>query len=304
MVESEKGPAAVVVVTYQSASVLLACIEALAHAAPAHGLDIWVADNNSSDGSADLAEERLGRAHVLRLSSNHGFAAGVNAGLSASRAPWIAVLNPDTLVPAGAIDDLIDVMIEHPKAGLVAPLVRDGKGRIESTIGHFPSVAGERAHAFMLDRLLGLEGRHMPFPSRTAPVEWVSGCAWLLRAAAVERVGPLDERYFMYYEDVDYCRRMKDLGWDVLATPNVEFMHSIGGGSSETPRIPADGGTALLQYFAKFHPEIPPSRVRAPLVLGWRLRRLWRRTRAQLGDRRSERAAARYALAIASVGRS
>src|SRR5439155_5493628 len=113
--------------------------------------------------------------------------------------------------------------------------------------------ARERSHALMWDRCLGLDGRSAEFPDHTAPVEWASGCAWLLRGEAVRSVGSLDEAYFMYFEDVDYCRRLRDAGWEVLATPEARVIHALGQGSTGTPEVPADGGPALLHYFEKFH---------------------------------------------------
>ena len=97
----------------------------------------------------------------------------------------------------------------------------------------------ERSHALMLDRCLGLDGRSAEFPDHTAPVEWASGCAWLLRGEAVRSVGPLDEAYFMYFEDVDYCRRLRDAGWVVLATPDARVIHAHGRGSTDTPSVSA-----------------------------------------------------------------
>ncbi len=290
-----------IVVTYRSSAVIAECLERLQHAAPRRGVEVVVVDNSSADGTAELAERALGTGgRVVRRAVNGGYAAGVNAGIAAARTPWIAVLNPDTRVPEAGLDRLADLLESYPRAGLIAPRVRDGAGRPETTIGWFPTVARERAHSWLADRF-GLPGRMAPFPPTTARVEWASGCAWLLRRSAVEDVGPLDEGYFMYFEDVDYCRRLHDAGWDVMATPEVEIEHDIGGGSDGTVAVPADGGLALVRYFSKFHPDVPADSIRALLARGWRLRWLWRAARAALGDRVSARVAARYRLALARL---
>lgn len=296
------GPVAAIVVTYESESVIERCLAALRAAAPCRGIAIRVVDNASTDASAALAERALGAGAVSRLARNGGFAAGVNAGLQGVDAPWVAVLNPDTIVPAGALDRLADVLERHPRGGLVGPRVRDPRGRPERSVGLFPTMSRELVHAWLLDHL-GWEGRWAPFPRATAAVDWVSGCAWLLRAEAVRKVGPLDEEYFMYVEDVDYCRRLHDAGWTVLATPEVEVVHALGVGSDATDLIPADGGAALVRYYAKFHPEVPPERIRTLLARGWRLRRAWRRVRAGLGDRKSAAVARRYELALEAIAR-
>jgi GT2 family glycosyltransferase len=293
-----------VVVTHESAAVIDPCLASLAAAAPRRGLEIVVADNASGDGSADLAAARIGADRVRRLPVNRGFAAGVNAACAGYEGPWIAVINPDVIAGPGALDALADMLERHPRAGVAGPRVRDERGAVERTVGRFPTLARERAHALFLDRLAGAEGRHAPFPARTAEVEWVSGCAWLLRADAARVVGPLDEGYFMYLEDVDYCRRLRAAGWSVLASPEIEVRHARGRGSSATGMLPADGGTALLRYFEKFHPEVPPAVVGEVLARGWRLRRLLHRALAGLGSRRSLLLATRYHAALGLLERS
>jgi len=295
------GPITAVVVTFESSAVIAECLENLRGAAPRRGISIRVVDNASADDSASLAARAIGSDNVIRLESNRGFAAGVNAGLASASGPWMAVLNPDTLIPAAALDDLADALERHPRAGLAGPRVLDSTGRPERTVGLQPTLARETAHAYFLDRVLGLEGRRVPFPDDVAPVEWLSGCMWLLRADAVRAVGPLDEAYFMYYEDVDYCRRMRDAGWDVLAVPGIEVRHAIGRGSRVTRQLPVDGGAALLRYFSKFHPGEPERRVRRVLERGWRIRRGVRRMLARLGDRRSAALAERFDLALQSL---
>jgi N-acetylglucosaminyl-diphospho-decaprenol L-rhamnosyltransferase len=302
MPERRDGPIAVIVVTYESAAVIARCLGVLRAAAPRRGLDIRVVDNASTDGSPALAEAIVGSERVIRMTSNRGFAAGVNAGLATVDAPWIAVINPDVQVPPGGLDRLADVLACHPAAGLAAPRVVGADGRPERSVGLYPTPGREWAHSWLLDHL-GWPGRWAPLPRRTATVDWVSGCAWLMRAEAARATGALDEGYFMYCEDVDYCRRLHDAGWDVLAVPEVEWMHGLGVGSSETGLLPADGGPALLRYFARFHPGFPERRVRALLLRGWRLRRIWRLGRARLGDARSSAMARRYEIAIERLGR-
>jgi GT2 family glycosyltransferase len=295
------GKLAALVVTHESSHVIHRCLRALLAAAPKHGVEPWVVDNASTDDSAAAATTVVGPSRVMRLEANRGFAAGVNAGCASIQSTWLAVLNPDVILPAGSLDRLVDILEQHPRAGLVAPRVFGTDGRPEANVGRFPSVTRERNHAWMLDRWLGQQGRHAPFPSATRRVDWVSGCCWLLRSQAMREVGALDEEYFMYFEDVDYCKRLHVAGWDVIATPAVEVRHELGRGSRTTRLLPADGGRAPLRYFAKFHSREDVRRVRGWLVRGWRLRHAWRRLRARLGDAGSSVAAERYRLALRSV---
>jgi hypothetical protein len=296
------GVIAAIVVTYESSARIGRCLEALRAGAPLGGLDVRVVDNASRDASAELAESLLGPGHVIRLPENRGYAAGVNAGLAAVDAAWVVVLNPDVEVPPRGIDRLVEVLERHPRAGLAGPRVVGPGGRRERSVGRFPTFALEWGTSWFLDRL-GWPGRYPPQPRATVPVDWVSGCAWVLRAAAVESVGPLDEDYFMYCEDVDYCRRLHDAGWDVLAVPEVEWFHGLGQGSTASGLGPADGGPVLLRYFAKFHPEVPQARLRRVLRRSWTLRRAWRRARLRLGDSASAALVRRYDLALERLDR-
>lgn len=290
-----------VVVTFESAHVLEGCLDSLARSAPDRGVRTVVVDNDSADDSVALAISRLGPGNVVRCARNGGFAAGVNAGLRATGCGLVAVINPDVRIPAGGLDRLAGILETHPRAGLVGPRVRRPSGGFEDTAGRFPTLARERAHAFLLDRIPGVEGRRRTFPQSTGDVDWISGCGWMLRRAAVDDVGALDEGYFMYYEDVDFCRRLRDAGWAVLATPEVEFEHAVGQGSRATARLPADGGASLLRYARKFLGERSAEELRGILAAGWRIRRAARRVLAALGDRRSAALLPRYQLALEAV---
>ncbi len=299
---SASSPAGItaVVVTYESSATLERCLRSLLAAAPQRGVRPLVVDNASSDDSAALAARVVGEGNVIRLAANRGFGAGVNAGFAAASTTYVAVVNPDVEVPAAGLDALADALDAHPTAGLAGPATHDERGALERSVGPFPTPAREWAHSWLLDHL-GWPGRFTDMPTATAEVEWISGCAWLLRAEALRAVGLLDEAYFMYFEDVDYCRRMHDAGWRVLYVPAVRWLHGLGRGSRATGAQPADGGPAALRYFRKFHPDVPEARIRALLVRGWRLRLVARRLRAALGHEASVAVARRYAIAIEQV---
>jgi len=290
-----------VVVTHESAGVIDQCLDALRLAAPRRGLEIRVVDNASQDGSAERAATRLGEASVVRLSTNRGFAAGVNAVLGGFTGEWLALVNPDVVVPAGAIDALADVLVTSRDAGLVAPRVVGPDGRSEASVGRFPTLERERAHALFLDRLIGREGRLAPVPLQTASVDWVSGCMWLLRGVAVREIGPMDEDYFMYYEDVDYCRRLREAGWGVIVAPSIAVTHARGRGSVRSHSLPADGGRALLHYFLKFHRQVPEAVVKETLQRGWGIRYSLHSLMAMLGNQRSKRRVKQFRLALTSL---
>lgn len=289
-----------VVVTFESGAMIERCLRSLQQAAPVRGIDIRVVDNASVDDSVARAAGIVGADHVLRLPVNRGFAAGVNAVLSGFTGPWLAVINPDVLLPPGALDALVDRLERDARAGLVGPRVRDPRGALEESIGWFPTLARERAHALYLDVLLGRGGRRRrAFPASAEAVDWLSGCAWVLRGEATREVGPLDEEYFMYFEDVDYCWRLRAAEWTVVADPQVEILHGGSMGSARSHEQPADGaGPPLLRFFAKFQPEARPADVIAALVTGWRVRLLLHTVAGWLGDSRARMRASRYQSAL------
>lgn len=289
----------VVVVTFESSLVLERCLAALPLATTRHTLDIWVVDNASTDGSADLASRLIPSSQVVRLADNRGFSAGVNAGLARATGDAIAVINPDAVVEPGAFDTLMDVLASTPAAGLVAPLVVHPSGTAETSVGRFPTAARERNHALWLDRTLGLEGRTCAFPETTGTVDWASGCAWLLRADAVRAVGPLDERYFMYFDDVDYCRRLWSAGWTVVATRAARVAHDAGHGSTRTSALAAEGGLSGAIYFEKHLSPHDATAARGWLLRGWRLRAVAHQVAAWLGRPTGSARAARYRQSLA-----
>jgi N-acetylglucosaminyl-diphospho-decaprenol L-rhamnosyltransferase len=305
-VSAHDSPIVAVVVTFESEAVIERCLGSLREAAPVRGIDIRVVDNASSDDSVARAAALVGEDHVRRLSSNRGFAAGVNAVLAGFEGRWLAVVNPDVVLPPGALDALVDRLEREPRAGLVGPRVRDPRGAIEESVGWFPTLARERAHAFYLDVLLGYKGRRRrAFPAVAEAVEWISGCAWVLRGDAIRSVGALDEDYFMYFEDVDYCWRLGVAGWSVVADPGVEILHGGSVGSARSHELPADGsGAPVLRFFGKFRPGTRSEDVMAVLMAGWRVRRALHAAAGWLGDSRARMRERRYVTAIATASRS
>jgi GT2 family glycosyltransferase len=299
------SPVVAVVVTFESGAVIERCLQSLQQSAPERGIDIRVVDNASTDDGAARAEAILGADHVLRLPANRGFAAGVNAVLAGFAGRWLAVINPDVVLPAGALDALVERLEREPRAGLVGPRVRDPRGAVEESVGWFPTLERERAHALYLDVFLGREGRRRRvFPARAETVEWVSGSAWMLRGDAIREVGPLDEDYFMYFEDVDYCWRLGAAGWNVVADPGVEIVHGGSVGSARSHELPADGGGApVVHFFRKFRPETRSGDVMSALLMGWRIRRLLHAVAGWLGDPRARMREQRFVAAIDAAAR-
>lgn len=220
----------IIIVSFNARADLVHCLESL-HAAPLRAAhQIIVVDNHSTDGSPDAARRWPG-VRVIENDANVGFARANNIGIRASGGENILLLNSDTIVPPGAIDQLLRILNEHPDVAVVGPRLVDADGRAELSFGRrlgpFNDLRQKlrtRRHAFV-DRLT--RRPHSP--------DWVSGACLLVRRADAEAVNLLDERYFMYAEDVDFGIAIRARGRRILFTPDVEVVHLRGRSAASAP---------------------------------------------------------------------
>jgi N-acetylglucosaminyl-diphospho-decaprenol L-rhamnosyltransferase len=229
---------AVVVVSYNSAEHLRSCVEPLSRS---EGIDVVVVDNASRDGSVGTVADLP--ITVLPLGENRGFAAGCNAGWRASDAPFALFLNPDATIDPEAVLRLARVA-EQPGLGAVAPKVLEPDGSIAPSQRRFPRAASTFGQALFLHRLFrgaawSTELVHDPRAyERPAEPEWVSGACVLVRRDVLERLGGLDEGFFMYCEDKDLCHRIWDLGLAVRYEPGAVAVHRGGESAPRTALLP------------------------------------------------------------------
>jgi len=264
-------PLAVAIVNYRTAHLVIAALPALlAELAPCEAALVVIVDNASGDGSAEALAAAIAangwdaRVRLLVSPRNGGFAAGNNLAF-AEIARWehdplgILLLNPDAEVRPGAVRALVRGLAERPRAGAIGPCLEDPGGARWSAAFHFPSLAREAAAALNF----GPVSRRFPItlPMQHAPrrADWVSGAAVLLRAEAVRDVGPMDEGFFLYFEEVDYMRRMQAAGWEVWHLPGASVLHDAGSatqvrdGLVRQGPMPAYWFASWLRYFAKAH---------------------------------------------------
>lgn len=217
----------VIIVAHNSGPLLA---EAVTSAAAEAGEDrVWVVDAESGDGSVVDVAGRFPRTHILTV-PNEGFSAGNNRGIEATSAPYVLLLNPDAALGPGAIDTLAAAMDAEPNAGIIGPLVHTPDGAVQAgSFGRFPSLRVRLGQAF---RRLGLRLTGRPdipgTPTGRTSVDWVTGAAMLVRRAAIRDAGPMDEAFFLYYEDIEWCHRMWDSGWRVVIEPAASVIHHLG----------------------------------------------------------------------------
>jgi len=219
-----------IVVHYRSRPALERLLASLREAQPAPIREILVV-NNSGDPVEDLLHGLPWPARVMTPGRNLGYARGVNEGIRAAREEQVLILNPDILVSAGSIETLMRCAEEHPRAGIVAPRLLNADGTLQLSARRFytwktlllrraplgPYAARSRT---LRDHLMA-DWDH----ADTRPVDWVLGAAMLARKRAIRDVGLMDERYFLYFEDVDWCQRMWRHGYDVLYCAEAPMVH-------------------------------------------------------------------------------
>jgi len=244
----------IVIVSFNARADLERCLESLHAAPPAHPHEIIVVDNQSTDGSADGAK-RWPDVRVIVNAVNVGFAAANNVGIRAGRGDLVLLLNSDTIVPPGAIDRLIAELDSHTNVAVVGPRLVDASGRAELSFGSMMSPLNE----WRQKRLQGQSKLVERMTRVRRDVDWVSGACLLVRRADADAVGGLDERYFMYTEDVDFCAAIRARGRKVLFTPEVEIVHLRGRSKSSAPAAThAAYRRSHLAFYEKHHSAWAP----------------------------------------------
>jgi N-acetylglucosaminyl-diphospho-decaprenol L-rhamnosyltransferase len=227
-------------VNYEAGPLLEACVRSVLADSSAGPVELVVVDNGSRDGSVETLVVAHPEVRVVRAPGNVGYARAANLGTAATRAPIIAVLNPDTVMEPGTAGALRARLTGEPRLGAAGPRIRNIDGTDYPSARIFPSVADAVGHG-----LLGMWWPQNRFTKRyrqldadpAAPrlVDWVSGAAIWLRRSALDEVGGWDERYFMYLEDTDLCWRLRRAGWDIAYEPSGVIMHVQGVSASRRP---------------------------------------------------------------------
>jgi N-acetylglucosaminyl-diphospho-decaprenol L-rhamnosyltransferase len=251
----------VVVVTFNSAAHIADCLRSLAGQAGVRAR-IEVVDNASSDDTVARVRAGFPEASVDAVPHNLGFARANNRALERADAEWVALVNPDTIAPADALATCVRALVARPEVGVVGLRQRDGEGGDHGSAMPFPGLLNLFADTFGLDLLFGwipllgprLSIRRFPGfrPGRITRVDWLQGSFLVVRAAALRAAGPLDAEYFMYGEDVEWCRRIRDAGYAALYLPEPTVLH-IGGASagSAVPALFVESWKGRLRYFRR-----------------------------------------------------
>jgi len=218
----------VIVVTFNARELLARCLRSLEVALSGLSHEIILVDNASRDGAADMVVEQFPGVRLLRNDENLGYPQANNQGIAVAQGSYVMLLNPDTEVPPGVMERLLAEMQNRPRAGGVAPALRLPGGRIQVSFGRRVNVWTESIKKMMGNRWLS---RHVARDRRTREVFWLGGACLLTRRDILEQTRGFDERFFLYFEDIDLCFRIRDLGWRLYFVPEAEIPH-VGGAST------------------------------------------------------------------------
>lgn len=241
----------IVIVSFNAKQDLERCLASLRSAPASRSHEIIVVDNGSSDGSASVAKKWTD-IKLLETGANLGFSRANNLGIRASRGANLLLLNSDTIVPAGAIDGLLSVLDWHSDVAVVGPRLVNGEGQAELSFGPMVSPLGQLRQQRIARSDVDALTRREQYP------DWVTGACLLVRRADADAVGLLDERYFMYLEDVDFCAAIRARGRRVLFSPGVEITHLRGRSSPSPDATRQLYSRGLMTFYEKHHPFWAP----------------------------------------------
>ncbi len=249
-----------IIVSWNAAKYLTKCISSILDSVLTYPYEIIVVDNASSDGSPEIVQRQFPRVTLIKNDTNLGFARANNIGISRSSGRYLCLLNSDVVVLKGAVDKLILFMEDQPAVGMVGPQIIGVDGKVQRSCMGLPTFFNVFARAVALDSIFPeskLFGSYlMTFWNHESllRVDVINGCFWLIRRNASENIGLLDERFFMYGEDIDWCQRFRNSHWKVVFYPEARVIHYGGASSANAPiRFAIEMRRANLLYWKKYH---------------------------------------------------
>lgn len=249
-----------IIVNYNTRELLRQCLRSLRHARISLTIETFVIDNASRDGSAEMVAQEFAEVKLMQNAANAGFAAANNQGLRRGRGEYLLLLNSDTEVRPGALEHCVAFFRAHPDAGIVGCKLLNADGSVQPSCESFLSLPLLFYESFFLEkffphnRVFGRRAMTYFDYDRALPVDYVKGAFLMIRRRAFEDIGLLDERFFFYAEEMDWCYRARAKGWEVYFTPEAEVLHY--GGQSGDPLSPAifvQLQRARYQFYRKHH---------------------------------------------------
>lgn len=288
----------IIILSWNVRDLLRRCLSSLPLSSP--DVEILVVDAASSDGSVGMVRAEFPRAEfpavkLIASGENLGYTRGNNLGLRAAAGRYLLILNADTEVVGDAIPQMLAYMDAHPRVGVLGPQLLYSDGTIQSTRRRFPSLATGFFESTWFQplaprRLLDYYYvRDLP-DDATGEVDWVVGAALLVRREAYEQVGGFDEGFFMYSEEMDWCRRMKAAGWQVIYCPAARIVHHEAKSSAQVPAAThIRFNSSKVRYFRKYHGPLAAEALRWFLLCNFAIQLGLEWAKGLLGHKREMR---------------
>ena len=247
----------IVIVNWNTCDLLQDCLETVYLDQGNLDLEVFVVDNASTDGSTLMVQERFPQVRLIVNQENVGFARANNQAFPLCQAPYVLLLNSDTRIREGAFFHMLQFMQKHTEAGAIGPKVVHPKMRLRVlSCGYQPTPRTLFNHYFFLSTLFphwsffhGLNLIMGIHDDHERPVEWISGSCLLVRRNVIKQVGGLNERWFMYAEDMEWCDRIKKAGWELYHVPGAVIEHYMGASAEKNPKVSTIWIPALREYY-------------------------------------------------------
>jgi GT2 family glycosyltransferase len=271
--------ASVIIVSWNSKQYLIKCLESINRHTHELAAELIVVDNASSDGTAAELKKRFPDVKLIASQDNAGFAKGNNIGIAESSGRYVCLVNPDVEFLDDCLGKLCRYMDSNHHVGICGPKILNKDGTIQYSCREFPALWNNLCFALGFHKLVPrsrlFSNELMSYfeHNKLREVDALSGCFMVIRRESMEEVGLLDDQFFMYSEDVDWCARFHEKGWKVVFNPTTEAMHYGGGSSENVPvRSAVEQERAILQYWCKHHGTMKTTLIRMILFINHALR--------------------------------
>lgn len=292
---AEAQDLSIVIVSWNVRDLLANCLNTIDRGRGDLDLEVIVVDAGSVDDSPDMVQEQFAWIKLVAESENVGFPRGNNIGINRAHGRHVMLLNPDTEVSGDALSQLVAYLDKHPNVGVVSGMLRNPDGSIQSSRRRFPTFKTAVFESTWFEPyapkslLRDYYAEDLPL-DEPVDVDWLTGASLMVRREVIDQVGLMDEAYFMYSEELDWCRRIKDAGWRIVFLPTAEIIHHVGKSSEQAIiRRHIDFNRAKLRYFRKYHGRTQASLLRLWLLLNYSIQLALEAGKGLIGHKRELR---------------
>ena len=254
----------IIIVNYKAGDFLVKCLKSIYDNIGKISFEVIIVDNNSDDGSIRMVEEGFPQTRLIKNKENFGFAKANNQAIRLSKARYILLLNPDTEILSGTIGKMVKFMDSHKDASALGCKLLNSDGTLQPSAYSFPNLIWPLFHLMrirvwfptnkLIRRALSKYFTHYWEHNKLREVDWVTGACIMLRKEAINSVGLLDENFFLYFEEIDWCRRAKEKGWKICFLPESEVVHHLEQSAKlERERTHLERYRSMLYYYKKYY---------------------------------------------------